>query len=307
MLLRDVDHLKNGEGLNNIDPKDVQSNKRSMREKIYNLVCERTNGKLDLQSDASSTKRKILLVTHLMYYGYCFNPVSFFIILKPNNTSNNNDEEEIEAVVLEVSNTPWDEMFVYVLHPDSVDTVDYSVHPPLTDKHSDVQLKKYQYRHHKKFHVSPFMTMDHDYDWMFQVSRNRIKVEVRLIKHKEDAASSKATTATPADSGDKEKINGQLYFTGGFDIQRKIEPTSTYPLQLAQVIYRFPIYCFIIQLWIHYEAVRLLMKGVEFIPHPEGSETAVSKAIAAVMRPVFVVMEGVDGWWKGGTGKSKSA
>jgi hypothetical protein len=38
----------------------------------------------------------------------------------------------------------------------------------------------------------------------------------------------------------------------------------------------------------------LLLKGIQFIPHPEGSETAASKMIAVVMRPVFAVMDMID-------------
>ena len=49
------------------------------------------------------------------------------------------------------------------------------------------------------------------------------------------------------------------------------------------------------------------MKGVEFIPHPKGSETGASRAIGAAMRPVFAVMDVVDVWWKGGGGKRKGA
>ncbi|KAL7528238.1 hypothetical protein ACHAXR_002344 [Thalassiosira sp. AJA248-18] len=289
MCLRDVDHLKNGEGLpttTTADSTEVQN--LSMRERISNLVHARTGGKLDLRSTING-RRKILLVTHLVYYGYCFNPVSFYLILKPN--ANDSEEEEIEAVVAEVSNTPWNEMFIYVLHPESVDTFEYAVYP--YESSDSIKSKTYRYKMRKNFHVSPFMTMDHDYAWKFQVSRNRLKVEVKLIKRKE----SSGEEANATTNGENNENDGILYFTGGFDIQRTIEPTTTYPLQLARVIFRFPIYCFIIQLWIHYEAIRLLMKGVEFIPHPEGSETGASKVIAVVMRPVFAVMDAVDVWW----------
>lgn len=318
MLLRDIDHLKSGEGLctpfaqlhTMIAKPPTDSTKElqiiSMRERIGNLVYERTNGKLDLNSTKGKDKsgdqcdtperRKILLVTHLMYYGYCFNPVSLYFILKPNTNANNNsneEEEEVEAIVVEVSNTPWNEMSLYVLHPDSIDTVQHYVCPPGS---LDIKYTTYRYKWRKNFHVSPFMTMDHDYDWNFQVSRDRIKVEAKMIRRNDSSNESK-----------EEK--GILYFTAGFDIQRAVHPTSTYPIQLAKVICRFPIYCFIIQLWIHYEALKLLMKGVEFVPHPKGSETGASKVIAMVMRPVFAVMEVVDGWWSrwSSRGKTKSA
>jgi DUF1365 family protein len=50
-----------------------------------------------------------------MYYGYCFNPVSLYFILKPNtNASNNGSEDEVEAIVVEVSNTPWNETSICI-------------------------------------------------------------------------------------------------------------------------------------------------------------------------------------------------
>ena len=42
----------------------------------------------------------------------------------------------------------------------------------------------------------------------------------------------------------------------------------------------------------------MLLKGVEFIPHPNGSETGASRAIAAVMKPVFRAFDVIDGWLK---------
>jgi hypothetical protein len=39
------------------------------------------------------------------------------------------EEEDIKAMVIEVLNTPWKEMLVYVLHPESVDTVEYLAYP----------------------------------------------------------------------------------------------------------------------------------------------------------------------------------
>ena len=39
-------------------------------------------------------------------------------------------------------------------------------------------------------------------------------------------------------------------------------------------------------------------KYIVFIPHPNGSETGASRAIAAVMKPVFRALDVVDGWLK---------
>ena len=277
MMLRDKDHLKNGEGLSGKD-------QQSMKERIGNLMYERTNGKLDLRSSLcddinhnKTSARKVLLLTHLMYYGYCFNPVSLYYVLKPSTGVQNKTSEYmvIEAIVVEVSNTPWNEMSIYVLHPDSMDVTDCSVVPSTDEKFT---ASSYRYKFKKNFHVSPFMTMDHDYDWTFRITDDRIHVLAKMIKQPQP---------------DSKSNDGELFFTAGFDITRT--PTSNYlPIQLASIICRFPIYCFIIQIWIHYEAIKLLLKGVQFIPHPKGSETAASKAIATVMGPVFAIKDFIE-------------
>lgn len=291
MLLRDEDHLKNGEGLPtaSLPTTPTATTKLSMKERVINLLHERTNGKLNLKQQPS---RKILLVTHLMYFGYCFNPVSFFFVL-------NQQQDEIEAIVVEVSNTPWNEMSIYVLHPDSVDITFSLVYPSNSTKSlskgGNMKSNTYHYQCEKKFHVSPFMTMDHDYDWKFQLDEDRIVVQAQMYKHATEEEEVVVDTNVGEDEKKDEfekKQKGKLYFTAGFDIHRTINPaTQSYPLQLSKIILRYPIYCFVIQIWIHYEALKLLLKGIQFIPHPEGSETGASKAIAVVMGPVFVVMD----------------
>ena len=363
MLLRDEDHLKNGEGLQEVTYTTSSSiaacsstattttaaaaamnNTVSMRERVINLIYERTNGKLNLkqeQQQQQQRSRKILLVTHLMYFGYCFNPVSFFFIL-------NEQDDGIEAVVLEVSNTPWNEMSLYVLHPSSVDVTMSQIYPSdspkslsakdsvTTNNNNSIQnnnvsssseIKTYYYRCEKKFHVSPFMTMDHDYEWKFQLEDDRIVAQVQMYRHDDDddnnnndgsfnheedvVVEEKKDYADENDnSGVQSDKKGILYFTAGFDIHRTVKPNSlSFPLQLSKIILRYPIYCFVIQIWIHYEALRLLLKGIQFIPHPEGSETGASKAIALVMRPVFAILDLIDdliGRLKGGGEKKKT-
>ena len=50
----------------------------------------------------------IRLLTHLRSFGHCFNPVSFYYCFDPAG-------ERVEAVVAEVTNTPWGERHAYVL------------------------------------------------------------------------------------------------------------------------------------------------------------------------------------------------
>lgn len=86
----------------------------------------------------------VRLLTHLAYFGYCFNPVSFFYCFDPAG-------ERVETIVAEVDNTPWGERHLYVLSP-------------ARDEGRDA---RHRYRFRKEFHVSPFLPMEIDYDWRF--------------------------------------------------------------------------------------------------------------------------------------------
>jgi DUF1365 family protein len=85
----------------------------------------------------------IRLLTHLRYFGYCFNPISVFYCFDEN-------DDRVECLVAEVTNTPWGERHCYVL-----------------DLESDASPSDGHQRHRfaKALHVSPFMQFDHTYDW----------------------------------------------------------------------------------------------------------------------------------------------
>jgi DUF1365 family protein len=69
---------------------------------------------------------------------------------------------QIEAVVAEVTNTPWGERYCYVLEADSA-------------RRSPGAL---QARTMKEFHVSPFMGMELAYDWSLGVPGERLRLVI---------------------------------------------------------------------------------------------------------------------------------
>ena len=97
----------------------------------------------------------IRLLTNLSYFGYCFNPVSFYYCF-------NRDDQQLETIVAEVNNTPWGERFCYVLS----ETMDQG---KATHK---------RYSPLKQMHVSPFMPMDIDYDWRFSSPAEQLSVHM---------------------------------------------------------------------------------------------------------------------------------
>ena len=97
----------------------------------------------------------IRLLTHPRYFGYGFNPVSFYYCFDSQDT-------RVVAVVAEINNTPWGEQHCYVL-PASA---------------SSGTPGKLRFHFGKDFHVSPFLPMDMDYDWRFVAPGKRLLVHM---------------------------------------------------------------------------------------------------------------------------------
>ena len=95
----------------------------------------------------------IRLLTNLSYFGYCFNPVSFYYCF-------GRDDDSVEYMVAEVNNTPWGERDTYVL----------------SCRETSGDASCWHFRPRKKMHVSPFMPMDVDYDWALTAPGARVSV-----------------------------------------------------------------------------------------------------------------------------------
>lgn len=90
----------------------------------------------------------IRILTQLAYWGYGFNPVSFYYFF--------DDQEKLLAVLSEITNTPWAERHAYVLD--------------LRDR----QINEFD----KIFHVSPFLDMNYRYSWGFSRPANSIQIHM---------------------------------------------------------------------------------------------------------------------------------
>jgi len=95
----------------------------------------------------------IRLLTHLSYFGYCFNPVSFYYCYDESGS-------QLETIVAEVNNTPWGEQTCYVL----------------ADSDNLGKGSTRRFSPPKLMHVSPFLEMEIDYDWSFTEPADSLKV-----------------------------------------------------------------------------------------------------------------------------------
>lgn len=121
--------------------------KQPIDQAVRELVAEKTGRPPD---------GPIRMLTHLRYFGYCFNPASFYYCY-------DQADESVETIIVEIHNTPWGEVHCYVLNREQ------NEHP----------IKNWRrHRFEKIFHVSPFIDMNIDYDWRFREPGASIRVHM---------------------------------------------------------------------------------------------------------------------------------
>ncbi len=97
----------------------------------------------------------IRLLTHLRYFGFIMNPVSFYFCFSA--------DQRLQHVVAEVNNTPWGEQHCYLLEP-------AHFAPPAG------QSRKLS---EKDFHVSPFLPMEMFYRWNISLQNDSLKIGIQ--------------------------------------------------------------------------------------------------------------------------------
>jgi uncharacterized protein len=173
-------------------------------EAVRDLVEERTG---------TTPRGPIRVLTQLRSFGHCFNPVSFYYCY---------DEagERVQAVVAEVTNTPWGERHAYVVERKG---------PGILRGDSE-----------KVLHVSPFMGMDHRYEWRVADPGETLSVHIESLR------------------------DGERAFDATLSMRRR-------PLtrrSLAGITARYPAATARVVALIYARALRLKLKGVRVRPHP---------------------------------------
>ena len=174
---------------------------------VRTLVADRTGNRPD---------GPIRLLTNLRYLGHCFNPVSFYYCFSA-------DGDRVVAVVAEVTNTPWGERHAYVMAADPDQPSGGVLHGRMA----------------KEFHVSPFMGMDHTYDWRLTAPGEQLIVHI-----------------------DSER-SGAHAFDATLSLERR-------PIA-AGLLVRHPAMTLRVVAQIYIHALRLRLKHARYFPNPSGA------------------------------------
>ena len=103
----------------------------------------------------------IRLLTHLRYFGYSFNPVSFYYVYDETDT-------QVQTIVAEITNTPWKQRHCYVLNTRDCEQTETA----------GIDHQSWRWQFDKQFHVSPFMPMDMEYHWRFSSPDEALRVHM---------------------------------------------------------------------------------------------------------------------------------
>ena len=168
------------------------------------------------RATGSAPAGPIRVLTQLRTFGLCFNPVSFYYCFST--------AERLEALVAEVSNTPWGERHAYAMRR--------------TGDHGEGRVLSGSFD--KQLHVSPFMGMDHEYEWRVGVPGERLSVHIESQR-----AGERAFDATL--NLERRELTGRTLASA----------TARHPMNTMHVLAR-----------IYGQALRLKLRGVPVHPHP---------------------------------------
>jgi DUF1365 family protein len=166
----------------------------------------------------------VFLLTHLRYLGYNFNPISFFYCY--------DNAGELQAVMAEVSNTFGE-----------------STNYWLTGANQLASFGSRHYRCAKTMHVSPFMPMELDYDFILT------EPAAQLLAHMNT------------------REQGKVNFDATMILAR--QPWSAGALHRA--LRRHPWMTAKVTAAIHYEALKLYLRKVPVFTHPARRKAPLNK------------------------------
>lgn len=168
----------------------------------------------------------IRMLTHLSYFGYCFNPVSFYYCF-------NQADTEIDFIVAQINNTPWDDRYCYVLdNRKPKNSTKHRKKPKLSNRNEKAVKSQFD----KNFHVSPFLPMDMQYFWKFSFPGEKLDVYMKnsRLSQKE------------------------------FDVHLRLNSAPITSLNLLKALLKFPVITWQVIFGIYWQSMKLWLRKAPF-------------------------------------------
>ena len=194
----------------------------------------------------------IRMLTNLRYFGYAINPVSYFYCFDALG-------RKLETVLAEVHNTPWGERHCYVIDR------------PVKEDSNAPQTRWTD----KDFHVSPFMQMQMRYRWRLNCPGEHLAVSLQNHVRDEDVDVTEQQTAR------KDAATSSC----AFDVTMHLRRRELNSRNLRRALLRFPFMTGKVAMAIYWQALRLHLKGVPFVPHPRKSQSQPTGRAHASIQP----------------------
>lgn len=228
---------------------------------------------------------KVFLLASLRYWGYCYNPVSFYFCY--------DSSDQLCFILDEINNTPWNQRHCYVHDcslseqskrqtiPQSNQKLNQQFNQKFPKKSSSIghfsQIKdttlgnvgKYRknndhsFNFDKAFHVSPFMPMNLYYEWHYRIKQQHILIHMELFKKNDRSNNSDNNSNNNAAELPNTKKQQQLFYAN-----MNLKALNFNKKNTQWLPFRYPMLCAKVLFGIYWHALRLWLKKIPFHDHP---------------------------------------
>lgn len=221
--------------------------KSAVADLVFDALGRRVNG-------------SVRMLTNLRYFGFLINPITAYYCFT--------ETESLDAVVLEVTNTPWGEQTHYVLDcrensnnasDINVDVINVDViDVPAIEAPSIDAAVSQGIVFKKSMHVSPFLPMNMIYCWR-GLAPSDGKLRFELANFCAENTNENLSAQTHSIETQHKVFDSRVNF--------KREPISGELMR--SILLRYPLMTMKVFLAIHWQALRLFLKRVKLYRHPK--------------------------------------